>query len=91
MAPGNLDGGRSGGLELAVMDDDQWAQFAQGRRMAGAIIDEVKQFRFEVWAYAPMTEGEIQYSFRVWRGREGRRNSLKNQTIRLLSNHGLAP
>ena len=59
--------------------------------MAGVIEDREKRFRFEVWAYTPMTEEEILCNFRIWRSREGRRNSLTGQTIRLLSNHGSPP
>ncbi len=58
------------------------------RILAGLLIDESINFRFQVMAYQPLTEGELIYNYRFWYSRRDKRRALRNQTVTVISNHG---
>jgi hypothetical protein len=58
------------------------------RICAGVIFDEPNNFRFEVWAYSQLSERELAINWNIWNRQRDRRCSLRDQTIRVVSNHG---
>lgn len=65
--------------------------FSEGRILAGVLIDEKIQFRYEVWAYRNLTNEELAASFNVWMQQRDRRRSLKKKLVQVIANHGMAP
>jgi hypothetical protein len=61
----------------------------QERMMAGGIIVESINFKFEVWAYRKLTDGELNFCWQNWKRQRDKRKSLKNKVVRVISNHGL--
>jgi hypothetical protein len=58
------------------------------RILAGFLVDESINFRFQVMAYRPLTEGELMMNYRLWNSQRDRRRSLRNQTVTVISNAG---
>jgi len=62
---------------------------AQCRILAGVLVDEELNFRFEVWAYWRMSAREIERHYRQWSRQQDQLLSLKDQTVKLVTNFGL--
>jgi len=58
------------------------------RMLAGFLVDESINFRFQVMAYRPLTDAELIYNYRLWNSQRDRRRSLRNQTVTVISNAG---
>jgi hypothetical protein len=58
------------------------------RILAGFLVDDSINFRFQVMAYRVLTQSELTYNYRLWRSQRDKRCSLRNVTITVISNAG---
>jgi hypothetical protein len=58
------------------------------RILAGFLVDDSINFRFQVMAYRALTQSELTYNYRLWRSQRDKRCSLRNVTITVISNAG---
>lgn len=64
---------------------------AGDRKLAGQVVDDATNFRFEVWAYRTLTEEELSMTYTLWNRQRDRRKKLRNQLIQVIANHGCKP
>ena len=73
-----------------AINNDEYSPpaMADDRKVCGVLLDPEINFRFEVWAYRPLTDAEMTAAYRAWYAGRDKRRKLKNKIIQLVANHG---
>jgi hypothetical protein len=58
---------------------------AHNKMLAGVVSDDKINFRFEVWAYRPLTRQELRMAYTVFQQGRDKRRTLRNRTVQMVS------
>jgi hypothetical protein len=58
------------------------------RILAGELVDESINFKFQVMAYRPLSPQELNFAYNFWNSQRDKRLSLKDKVVTAISNTG---